>query len=327
MTHKVMVIYDVHVETPNGRITWAYGRRAAAIKKYAPPDFEVETYQYSEVPWERCGQMDLVFQLEYAAINRVKIKGHKPNPNVPVVVSYNSDSRRRREYWDRAYPQADYVIVNNQEMFEFKNRPFRTCCISNGVDTEIFRPDVPIAERAQKCIFAGSTGPTKMKGWPEVFRPLEKMLPEHGFVTEFRPVDDINPKVVMPTESTVDWYNSASYVLIASLSEGTPNLATEGVACGCILVTVPVGNVLEWGKDSENCVFAERNAESFVQALLYAREHRERLSTAGMQTICNGWSYGPPGYRADHYFALFRALIAGRVPEPFCYNEVSPEQI
>lgn len=319
--HRILVVYDVHLDTPHGRLTWAYGRRANAVLRYAPPDFDVEICQYADIPWGRVSQFDLIFNIEYAAPSSDKFRANRFKG--PLVCSYNSDARRRLPYWDHVYRQVDWLIVNNLEMFEFKHRPPHTCCISNGVDAELFRPLVPIASRPQRCIFSGSTGITKMKGWSEVFRPLEQMLPPLGFETDFRPVDEIKPEFVMPTEKTIEWYNSASYCLIASASEGTPNLLTEAVACGCVAVTVPVGNVCEWGRDRENCVLTERNAESFVEGLLYAREHRERLSAAGIQTIRDGWSYGTPGHRADYFFQLFRRLITDGPDAitPFAYNE------
>lgn len=327
MTYKLLVVHDIHLDTPDGRICWAYARRSAAIQRYAPPDFIVETCQFPEIPWKRVREFDICLNLEYCAPSSGEFRKH--GFRGPLVCSYNSDSNRRREYWPRVYKEADWLIVNNRDAWTFFGKPPRTCVISNGVDTETFAPQVPISERPHKCIFAGSTGPRKMKGWAEVFRPLEKILPTLGFETDFRPVDDIKPEFVMPTGKTVEWYNSASYVLIASMSEGTPNIATEGVSCGCVLVSVPVGNCLEWGIQHKNMVFVERNADSFASGLLYAREHRERLSAAGMDTVRNGWSYGAPGNRADYYFALFRRLLKDGPAKirPFSFMECSPDEI
>jgi glycosyltransferase involved in cell wall biosynthesis len=219
--------------------------------------------------------------------------------------------------------------VNNEHAFNFYKRPKKTCCISNGVDTEVFLSKRPVAERPQKCIFAGSSGKTKGKGFEEIFWPLEKILPDLGFETDFRPVDDINPEKVMDTSHTVDWYNSASYCLIASVSEGTPNLLTEAVACGCVAISVPVGNILEWGLNRTNCMIVERNVDSFVEALIEARNMRSTMSGIGQQTIRQGWSYGKPGYRAEYFFQLFRRLICHgeKKIQPFTYSEVEWKDI
>lgn len=322
--YRLMVIYDVSFETPDGEIGWAYWRRALAIQKYAPPHWTVDIFQYNAVPWETCGNYDLVFNLEYCGVNRHRVKGNPPNANVPLVVSYNSDGNRRREYWPPALSQADFLIVNNQHAFDYFERPARTCCISNGVDTEVFRPLAPIESRPHKAITVGSTGIRKQKGWPEVFRPLETLATEYGFETDFRPVDEISAKFVMPTEKTVQWMNTASYVLCASVSEGTPNFLSEAIACGAIAITLQVGNVLEWGIPLENCVIVkDRTPEAFLAGLQYAREHRDRLSAAGMKTIRDHWSYGPPANRAAHYFRLFERILHERVEaiQPFSYME------
>lgn len=327
---RLLAVHDIHVPTPDGTIGWAYWRRTQALKKYAPADFEVTTCMTPEIKFdiEWLKQFDIVFNLEYAAPQYLKFKDVRPD--LPVVVSYNSDKRRRREYWARAYSQCDFMICNNVEVYEDRDRMDKTCCISNGVDIDTFRCDIPIEDREHRGIFAGSTGPTKGKGWAEVFDPLEAMMPAEGFVPDFRPVDDIKPQFVFPTERTVEWYNSASYCLIASLSEGTPNLLTEAVACGCVAVSVPVGNILEWGEDRENCVLVhERTPEAFMDALRYAREHRERLSEAGRDTIRRNWSYGFPGFRADYYFQLFRRIVESGADnvKPFRYDEIFPWDI
>ena len=319
--YRILIIHDIHVETPKGTIGWAYWRRSQALAKYAPEDFEVDTCQTKDIPWSDLRLYSLIFQIEYC--NSQSRPFRNKGFNGVWVVSYNSDANRRRQYWPPVVRDADFVIVNNEHAWKNYGKIKKTCVISNGVDTDVFKPTTPISDRPHKCIFAGSSGPTKQKGWPEVFLPLEERLPSLGFDTDFRPINDINPELVMPTQGTVDWYNDASYCLIASASEGTPNLATESVACGCVLVSVPVGNVLEWGKSGENCMIAERNADAFIEALQYAREHREHLSASGMQTIRDEWSYGEPGNRSQYFFSLFRRLIEDgpKTVPPFSFLE------
>jgi len=325
--YKVLIIHDIHLDTPKGRIMWAYGRRSSALQKYAPDDFDVDICQTSEIPYADSGKYDLIFSLEYANPKPLRLRqnGFKG----VWVLSHNSDANRRHKYWAPARLHSDFLIVNNQHAFDYYKRQKGTCCISNGADTDLFYDKTPISERRQKCIFAGSSGERKGKGWLEVFEPLSKILEGNGFESDFRKIDDINPNVVMPTEETADWYNLASYCLIASASEGTPNILTESVACGCVAISVPVGNILEWGTHGENCLIPDRTPESFLNMLKYAREHREELSDAGKRTIQDGWSYGEPGHRAKYFFQLFRRLIEDGKDsvKPFCYNEKSWEDI
>lgn len=313
---RIACLYDVHLDTPNGRILWAFGRRVEALRKFAPADFSVDIFQFSEVPWHRLGEYQAVFNLEYSSPSRERIP-----PHVLLICAFNSDSNRRREWWPRVRQAADWVIANNYDAWSFYGKQPGTCVISNGIDVEIFKPVSPISSRAHRVLWAGSSNPVKGKNLDSVIRPLEERLVGRGFEFEFRPINKITP-AVYNTQQQVDWYNSGSYVLCASDSEGTPNLILEGMACGCVPVTVPVGNALEMGVDRENCVLVERNTDSFIQGLEYAREHRERLSDAAVKTM-QGWSYGPPGNRAQYFYALFRRLIEDGPDsvKPFAYNE------
>lgn len=330
--HRILIVYDVSGRTKDGQeYGWAYWRRAVALRKYAPSDFSIEICPSAKVPWNRVSEFDLAFNLEYAIPNMYVEWVRNGGLKKPFLISFNSDSRRRRHYWPPVQKIAKspngFVVFNNVEAFDFYGRPQSTCCISNGVDTEVFKPAVPIEKREHRCLWMGSTGPRKQKGWQEIFQPIRGMLARHGFSHSFRPIDDINPSLVRPTGETVDYYNTGSYVLCASLSEGTPNYVTEAVACGCVAVSLPVGNILEWGVDRVNCVYVQRTIESFLAGLSIARNRREELSRAGVAKMQAEWSYGEPARRAAYYFALFRKLLAGETVEPFSYHEVNPETV
>ena len=321
--YKVMAIHDVHFDTPKGRLLWAYARRTAALKRYAPPDFTVDTFKYAEVPWKRAGEYDLIYQTEYAAIGKNKLKGNRPNTDVPIVASYNSDSRRRLEYWRMAMRDSDWLVVNNKEMYDFKEHTPNTCCISNGVCTETFEHRVPIEDRPQKIFWRGSSGWRKGKGWKEVLEPAMKRLRELGFDPDFKTVDEINVEQCATTDEIVDLYNQSSYVVCTSASEGSPNFLLEAASLGCVPVSCNVGNLQEFKRPNENSVIIERTVESLIQGLLYAREHRERLSHSIRETMRN-WSYGPPGNRAKVFFDLFRRIINGETVAPFSYQDFPP---
>lgn len=322
--YRILIVYDVHLDTPKGRLVWAFARRAQALKKYAPNDFDVTIAPFKDAPWSHCNSFDLVFNLEMAQPNGRTVKSLR---NVPLVVSWNADSNRRSEMWDNVLSQADLTICNNQDVFDSNGRERGTCCISNGIDSDIWRALIPVGDRPHRVLWAGSSNPRKGKGYVEVLQPLESRLRKLGFETDFRPINDITPATVKTTEEMVEWYNGASYVLCASLSEGTPGIISEGVACGCVAVSCPVGNIREWGIDRENCVLAERTPESFIEALLFARENRKRLSDAGSTLMRDRWSYGAPAHRAAYFFAAFRRLIQGHVVQPFSCHDKAWEDV
>lgn len=320
--YQILIIYDVHVDTDEGRLMWAYGRRAEALQKYAPEDMSIDICQTLDTPWNSIGEYDLVFNMEYLAPNRQRFK--RSAPNVPLVGSYNSDSNRRLERWPKPHQEFDFLIVNNMDMFEYQGRPQKTCCISNGVDTDVFQQTVPIAEREHRILWYGSSNPKKGKGWQELIEPAQKELESRGFICDFTPIDNITAGTVLPVQGLVEKYNTASYILCASRSEGTPNSSLEGMACGCVLVSTQVGNALEFGQQNENMVFIDRSVESLIAGLECARHHRERLSEAGRNTMNLKWSYSAPGHRVEYYYQLWRRIINDG-PEsilPFSYDAI-----
>lgn len=320
--HRLLIIHDTEQESTKGTIGWAFSSRSRAIALYAPPDFLVDRCCSNALPLDKLPQYDIVFNLEAASPQRDRIK--RANPKAILVVSFNNGpGHARKDRWDLVYSQADYVIVNNRLAFNYLPR---TCNISNGVDTDVFRCITPITQREHRVFWTGGRNPKKGKNLQSVIEPARSMAEAAGFIMDIRPVDDITPEQVLTQQEMVAAYNQASYVICCSSHEGTPNIALEGMACGCVLVSTDVGNVPEFGLGMTNYIPIDPNPESLVSGLLAAKRHRERLSSAGVATM-HQWSYGHPGNRADYYFALFRALLSGRTPEPFTYLETPAEHI
>ncbi len=322
MKYKICIIYDIHIDTPRGRLLWAYGRRSSGIAANAPPDFEVEQFRLADFPWERADEWDCILNLEYSCPVTDRIRKH--SCDVPVIFSFNSDGQRKRALWPMVRRQSNWIIFNSMAGYEAYGPAPRTCCISNGIDHTLWYPSVPIEQRPHRVLWTGSSNPQKGKGYQEILLPLAEDAKMLGFEIDFRPIDEVNAQTTLTTAEMHQWYNSGSYIVCASRSEGTPNTSLEGAACGCVLVTTKVGNALEWGRDGENMVFSERNKEAFLEALLLARDNRERLSVAGAAEMREHWSYGAPGNRALHYFNLFRQIITddARDLKPFSYLDV-----
>lgn len=319
MKLKVLIVYDVHVDTPKGRLGWAFYNRAKALQKYAPDEFDVEIMPVKDFNDQSPIGFHLVFNLEYAADLRPQVK--RAGYGIVYVVSYNADARRRQDWWGRISLQADWVICNNKEVFEFHHRQPNTCCISNGVDADIFKSRVPIEEREHVVFWTGSSNPKKGKGC-ELIEEARTELEWRGFTLDARKVDAIDGTILSPTEMATQ-YDRCSYVVCMSASEGTPNTSSEGAIMGCVPVSTRVGNIQEFGEDQVNCVLIDRTVEGLVQGLEIARHRRSELSAAAAATMRH-WSYGPPGNRAAYYFGLFRNLINRNSITPFSYDETEP---
>lgn len=300
--YQIGIIYDV----PG----WAYERRADALKKYAPPEFDVMTVALRGLrvrDFVRSNDFDLLFLLDYAAASVLLdiTKGRR----LPLVVSYNSGPARRRGWLRELCKQVDYVICNNVEQFEARPPGCNNCCaISNGVDTEIFyRMGSPTREwYRSRCLWYGLEAKS-WKGWEEVIRPLQRLARDIDFQCDFRLVKTRND--MLDSGSMTSWYNSGAYILSASADghEATPNSILEGMACGCVAVSTPSGNISEFGIDRENCVLVHnRTPEAFMDAIRYARHHQTRLSEAGQGMIREQWAYR---VRAEYFFGAFKAVI------------------
>ncbi len=308
---RVLIVYDVK--------GWAYHHHTRALKRHAPPDIDVAACAEDEVPWETLQCHDLLFWMPYRTAASARAKISARGLRLPLLVSYTYGPYRDEEVWRRTLEVADFVIVNSVHRWRLGGGVPRTCAIANGVDDEIFRPVVPIANRPHRCLWVGSHFAAEIKGYPSVILPLQDALEKRGFECDFRLVDSF--AAPRRLEEMVDWYNSGSYVLCASAEEGTPNPILEGMMSGCVAVSTRVGNLHEFGRDGENCVIAERSAASFVEKLEYARENRARLSQSGVATMQGrrfAWRH-----RAQYYYRVWRRLVCEgpQSLRPFRYDE------
>ena len=318
---RVLISYDVD--------GWAYHRRALALQKFAPEDVQVTIARHANTPWEAVldRDFDVLFVLDYT---HVFLWQSKLGGRQPFIMSFNKDHRSRSEDYVRCVTHAPLVIVNNVDRFETGEPlidPSNCVCISNGVDMDVFKPTVPIEDRPHRCLWTGSSNPTKMKGYQEVISKLPWRLEPFGFSCSFRPIDTVPAKNVLDESGMVEWYNSGSYVLCASRSEGTPNTILEGMACGCVPVSTIVGNVAELRLFS--CAVFPDSCEipDFVNAICDARDDRDALSQVSVSMLRdNGWHWDD---RSQYFYQLFRRVAAEGVEsiKPFRYDRIEAQDI
>lgn len=326
---KILIVYDIDYEGPNGKDGWCYYRRAKTLQKYAPEDLHIDILSQADaknVMLAR-GNYDLLFILDYMSASAWKQRAN--GAKVPMVVSFNKDARSRQQEWETTLTVADFVIVNNQHRWKRNspNRKLRTCCISNGVDLDVFRYDTPISDRPYKSIWSGGTGAKKKKGYSSLLLPIQDVLKHRELPCELRPIYSITPEQVWDEQQMNDWYNSASFALCASETEGSPNSSLEGMACGCIPITTNVGHVPELISHGHNGMICDPTVDSFVECIESACSHREEMSANCLETI-KSWSYGPPGNRAQWFYQLFRRITKDvHTINPFCYKDTHWEEI
>lgn len=320
---RVLCLYDTPSAHP---VAWAYRRRAESLEKHAPADINVVSGSGPEWLQNDIGGFDVVFLIDYASTT--SWRRLCTTAGIPLIVSFNRDSRTRHGHWDMVQKYADVVIASNENRYLASGLHPRTVCISNGVDTAVFENRVPISKRPHRCIWAGGNAPNKQKGWDDVLQPAAPILFEMGFECDFRVINDFRDRDVMSTEQMVDWYNDASYWLCPSFSEGAPSMLFESMACGCVPIITNVGNVPEIISHGDNGLIVHRDPKSVIAAVRYAKEHREQLSKGAFETISR-WAYGSPGHHAEYFYQLFRrvAILGPQSVTPFSYRDVTAESI
>lgn len=311
--YRVRLNYDVP--------QWAYHRRCAAIAKHAPDDFQVETGAWHPCVtrdiWPESQRYDLILQVVPDHANLRKLLDDRGHRATVIVGGLNVGYGHHAERLRMCRTGADHIVVNNLDCYERLRRPNDMTWISNGVDLSTYRITKPIAERIEPrilwtgCDFhsqpEGSRKGTAIKGYEEILKPLRKRLHLAGIPLDLRRVNSSRPSSCHSTEEMVRWYNTGQVYLCASSSEGTPNPALEAAACGCTVVSTPVGNMLEL-IDDRNGLLVDRTVDTIESAVLHALDYYQPMATA-MQESIQEWGWKE---QAAQYYDLFRRLINER---------------
>ena len=306
---KVLIIADVR--------GWAYDKRAHALKKYAPENFEVDITYVHEVPKDLTSY-DLVYNIDYSFTEHIKQRLRNQSAKAKLVNSHNADHQRAHAEFERSMQHCDYVICNNYKAWEhFGKRP-KSCNISNGVDLKHFEVIGNPINRKMKAIWVGPAG----KGLHDILEPLQKARPDVEFELrvktgkEWDPVTHLpDPEMVLNDDQMLELYNLSRFVICCSETDATPNYLLEAMACGCVPITTRVGNMLEFRNQSA-CVYVNRTVEDFSRGIDRAIAGEQTFRRFGEAEI-QQWAWED---RAKLFYDLFEKLISGVTPEPFTYR-------
>jgi glycosyltransferase involved in cell wall biosynthesis len=106
------------------------------------------------------------------------------------------------------------------------------------------------------------------------------------------------------------WYNTGTIYICASLAEGTPFPALEAAACGCTIVSTPVGNMPELIQHGVNGFIVRWDVDAFLDHILIAVNHQTVLSQNMLKAI-QPWTWRQ---RGKAFYDLFRKLINVNAP-------------
>ena len=297
---SLRIVYDVD--------GWAYHNEALALQKYAPADFAVSIASLprpEEAP-SALGDtpVDVVFLLGESKTKAVRDALRQRGWRSKLVAGWCNGFPHRIGLFNRMRDEADAWIFNNQTTWEATGRLPRTSMIPNGVDLDVFTVKCPPELRAPKVLWAGSERYRRLKGYDDVMLPLHDKLRARGIESELLLVDPHSAHKRTPSEMA-DWYNSGTVLVCTSRSEGTPNPALEAAACGCTVVSTPVGNMPELIRHGVNGYLVECNADAAAAAIQLACEHYLRLARAMRQDI-QAWHWAA---RSAEFFRVFREVL------------------
>jgi teichuronic acid biosynthesis glycosyltransferase TuaC len=82
----------------------------------------------------------------------------------------------------------------------------------------------------------------------------------------------------IPIDQLVYYYNSADVLLLTSLSEGSPNVIKEAMACNCPIVSTDVGDVKEIVGNTAGCFICSFDPSDVAEKLRKALESNGRTN-------------------------------------------------
>lgn len=190
----------------------------------------------------------------------------KPKIVVSILGSFpTKDKKWKFVRWSMTH-LWDATIVKSQRTASQLELPVNI--IPNGVNLEIFQTqDTPAARKAvrfedgKKYIIWCSNPDRPEKDWAlatEGVRELER----EGVRAELVVVYNKTPQEVCT------YMNAADCLLLTSVSEGSPNVIKEAMACNCPIVTTNVGDVTERLENLDGCyVVDSREPKELAEAL------------------------------------------------------------
>ncbi len=302
------IIYDID--------GWAYHNCAKGLAKYAPADFEV-----TMSPIRRNGEriddatlagdqpVDVFFDLVGSTIWRLRPLARDRGWDARFIGAFSNGWPLALNSFSRTYRDSDAVLVSSRSYWEALGPLADTFTLPYGVDPEIFRVRVPPESRAPKVIWTGSFFHRAVKGYDDIVLPLAERLRERGIDFEARLVDSFAAER-FTAEQMAEWYNGATVIVCASRAEGTPNPPLEAAACGCTIVSTPVGNMPELIRTDQNGYLVERSVEAILAGIEKSIAAYPRLSRQIVEDI-RPWLWDR---HAERYFDAFRTVIASGHP-------------
>jgi glycosyltransferase involved in cell wall biosynthesis len=170
-----------------------------------------------------------------------------------------------------AYRSA-VVVVKSENLYRSLPRILqaKTLILPNGVDTEVFRPldkaecrarlNWPLATKI--VLFNASKADNQIVKNPALARASVDFARTRFPASEFRQISDL------PHSEVAVMMNAGDCLLLTSLSEGSPNIVKEAMACNLPVVSVPCGDVVDRTKHTFPGAICAYDSRALGEALI-----------------------------------------------------------
>jgi len=154
--------------------------------------------------------------------------------------------------------------------------------IPNGIDLELFKPlgrDLALdktgfSRKEKNIIFIAENLDDNVKNFMLADKAVKSI---NRFNIQFHTVSGINQ------EQLVYFYNAADLLLLTSLSEGSPNVIKEAMACNCPIVSTDVGDVKDIIGQTDGCYISSFDSRDVSRKIIRGLEFGKR--TNGRESI------------------------------------------
>jgi glycosyltransferase involved in cell wall biosynthesis len=170
--------------------------------------------------------------------------------------------------------RVDAVIVKSEGMKKAASID-TVHVIPNGVDFELFRPLPRAQARA-------------VLGWdPDRYYVLfgaDPQVPRKNFSLAQAAIERLRARGVsaelivakgLPQTEVVHYINASNALILTSITEGSPNIVKETMACNIPVVSVGVGDVLQIISRTKGCSICPRDPAALAAGLEQALRHTE----------------------------------------------------
>lgn len=259
MKPKILLIAD----TP----TWIFARHCSEITKRLSHKYDFTTVYRDDESFIKFPISELEkFNLIYCLDSRLPHYSNKLQ--VPQICGIRSmfcyEHTTPEKYWTTAIKSQfkSFHVVNQQQMkdFSFANPVY----IPHGIDIDLFSTKT---EHNQELI-VGCTG-NPNSGGEKGFDIIQKACQNAGLMLNSATAS--KGQTIRPLNEMVDWHKSIDILVSLSKSEGLNNPILESASVGNLIVSTPVGAVINELHD--NVVIVDRTVESLTSALIHIKSN------------------------------------------------------